>query len=130
MEGRIDPLSSLHRLDASKLAFKAMEEELVLAYVDGALAGCLFAAPRGDALYPGKIAVRPGPQGRGIARRMPSPAAACARALGCHAPERPARNQLMASHPALAALGFQAHCIGTPPPFPRPTYRRDMVAVA
>src|SRR3546814_3095952 len=34
MEGRIDPLSSLHRLDASKLAVKAMEEELVLAYVD------------------------------------------------------------------------------------------------
>src|SRR3546814_1579053 len=60
MEGRIDPLSSLHRLDASKLAVKAMEEELVLAYVDGALAGCLFAAPRGDALYLGKIAVRPG----------------------------------------------------------------------
>src|SRR3546814_2205076 len=27
MEGRIDPLSSLHRLDASKLAVKAMEEE-------------------------------------------------------------------------------------------------------
>src|SRR3546814_1124145 len=70
MEGRIDPLSSLHRLDASKLAVKAMEEELVLAYVDGALAGCLFAAPRGDALYLGKIAVRPGLQGRGLARRM------------------------------------------------------------
>src|SRR3546814_11597175 len=65
----IDPLSSLHRLDASKLAVKAMEEELVLAYVDGALAGCLFAAPRGDALYLGKIAVRPGLQGRGLARR-------------------------------------------------------------
>src|SRR3546814_20477352 len=52
------------------LAVKAMEEELVLAYVDGALAGCLFAAPRGDALYLGKIAVRPGLQGRGLARRL------------------------------------------------------------
>src|SRR3546814_12385543 len=99
MEGRIDPLSSLHRLDASKLAVKAMEEELVLAYVDGALAGCLFAAPRGDALYLGKIAVRPGLQGRGLARRMLALAEARARARRLKALEPQARLPLTANHP-------------------------------
>src|SRR3546814_3348482 len=106
MEGRIDPLSSLHRLDASKLAVKAMEEELVLAYVDGALAGCLFAAPRGDALYLGKIAVRPGLQGRGLARRMLALAEASARARGFKALELQARIELTANHRPFSALGF------------------------
>src|SRR3546814_11617846 len=62
MEGRIDPLSSLHRLDASTLAVKAMEEELVLAYVDGPLAGFLFAAPPGDPPPPRQTPARPGPR--------------------------------------------------------------------
>src|SRR3546814_20684363 len=79
MDGRIDPPSSLHRLDAAKLAAKAQAEELVLAFVAGCLAGCLFAAPRGEALYLSKIAVRPGLQGRGLARPMIALAEARAR---------------------------------------------------
>src|SRR3546814_16832569 len=87
------------------LAVKAMEEELVLAYVDGALAGCLFAAPRGDALYLGKIAVRPGLQGRGLARRMLALAEASARARGFKALELPARTELTENHRAFAEIG-------------------------
>lgn len=107
MDGRIDPPSSLHGFDAEKLAAKAEAEELVLAFVDGTLAGCLFAAPRGDALYLGKIAVRPGLQGRGIARRMLALAEAGARARGLGALVLQTRVELTENHRAFTALGFE-----------------------
>ena len=121
MDGRIDPPSSLHGFDAAKLAAKAAEEELVLAFVNGDLAGCLFAAPRGDALYLGKIAVRPGLQGRGIARRMFAFAEARARARGFAALELQARIELTENHLTFTALGFEKVGEGSHPGYTRPT---------
>lgn len=121
MDGRIDPPSSLHSLDAAKLAVKAAEEELVLAFMDGALVGCLFAAPRGDALYLGKIAVRPDLRGRGIARRMFDLAEAGARARGFAALELQARIELVENHRTFTALGFQKTGEGSHPGYTRPT---------
>lgn len=106
IDGRIDPPSSLHSFDAAKLAAKAAQEELVLAFVDGALAGCLFAIPRGDALNLGKIAVRPNLQGRGIARRMLALVEAGARARRLQALELQTRAELTENHRAFAAFGF------------------------
>jgi len=106
MEGRSDPPASLHLLDAAKLAAKAAEEELVLAFVDGTLAGCLFATPRGNLLYLGKIAVRPGLQGCGLARRMLALAEASARARALVALELQTRVELTENHRAFTALGF------------------------
>ncbi len=107
MEGRIDPPSSLNSFDAAKLAAKAAEEELVLAFVDGVLAGCLFAAVQGEALYLGKIAVRPDLRGKGIARRMFDLAEASARARGLRAMELQARIELTENHRTFMALGFE-----------------------
>jgi len=107
MDGRIDPPSSLHAFDAEKLKAKAAAEELVLAFVDGELAGCLFAVPRGNALYLGKIAVRPAFQGRGLARRMMDLAEAGARARGLKAFELQTRVELTENHRTFAALGFE-----------------------
>lgn len=121
MDGRIDPPSSLHRFDAEKLAAKAREEDLVLAFVDGRLAGCLFAAPRGDSLYLGKIAVRPGLQGRGLARRMIALAEASARSRGFKALELQARIELVENHRAFAALGFDKVGEGSHHGYTRPT---------
>jgi GNAT superfamily N-acetyltransferase len=121
MDGRIDPPSSLHGFDAAKLAAKAAEEELVLAFQDGALAGCLFAAERGDALYLGKIAVRPGLQGRGIAKRMFALAEASARARGFKALELQARIELTENHRTFTALGFEKVGEGSHPGYTRPT---------
>src|SRR3546814_14139468 len=78
-DGRIDPPSSLHRFEAAKLAAKARDEELVLAFVNSELAGCLFAAPREDSFYLGKFAVRDRKSTRlnsshSCASRMPSSA--------------------------------------------------------
>ena len=121
MDGRIDPPSSLHSFDAAKLAAKAVEEELVLAFVDGALAGCLFAAPRGDALYLGKIAVRPDLRGRGLAKRMFELAEAGARARGFTALELQARIELTENHRTFTALGFEKVGEGSHPGYTRPT---------
>lgn len=121
MEGLIDPPSSLHRLDAAALAAKAAAEELVLTFVDGSLAGCLFAAPRGDTLYLGKIAVRPDLQGTGVARRMLALAEASARSRGFKALELQTRVELTENHRAFAALGFAKAGETCHPGFIRPT---------
>jgi GNAT superfamily N-acetyltransferase len=121
MDGRIDPPSSLHGFDAARLAAKAAEEELVLAFVEGALAGCLFAAPRGEALYLGKIAVRPDLRGRGIARRMFALVEAGARSRGFKALELQARIELTENHQTFAALGFEKVGEGSHPGYTRPT---------
>jgi ribosomal protein S18 acetylase RimI-like enzyme len=121
MDGRIDPPSSLHLLDAGKLAAKAAAEELILAYVDGRLAGCLFAAPRGDALYLGKIAVRPDLRGRGVARRMFALAEASARERKFRALELQARIELTENHRTFMALGFEKTGEGSHPGYSRPT---------
>jgi len=121
MDGRIDPPSSLHSFDATKLAAKAKEEELILAFMDGALVGCLFAAPRGEALYLGKIAVRPGLQGKGIAKRMFALAEASARARGFKALELQARIELVENHRAFGALGFEKVGEGRHPGYTRST---------
>lgn len=121
MDGRIDPPSSLHAFDAKKLAAKAAEEDVVLAFVDGQLAGCLFAAPRGEALYLGKIAVKPGLQGRGIARRMVEFAEAGARARGFTALELQARIELTENHRTFQALGFVKTGEGRHPGYDRST---------
>lgn len=121
MDGRIDPPSSLHGFDPQKLAAKAAKEELVLAFLDGRLVGCLFAAPRGDALYLGKIAVRPGLQGRGLARRMVALAEASARARGLKALELQARIELTENHRTFAVLGFEKVGEGSHPGYTRPT---------
>lgn len=121
MDGRIDPPSSLHRFDAAKLKAKAAEEELILALCDGALVGCLFAAPRGETLYLGKIAVKPGLQGRGIARRMFEMAEATARTRGFKALELQARIELTDNHRTFMALGFVRTGEGRHPGYDRST---------
>ena len=106
MENRIDPPSSLHRLDAAALAEKAREERCLVAFADGRLAGCVFCDARPDCLYIGKLAVEPALQGVGIGRALMARAEAEARALGMPALELQTRIELVENHAAFAALGF------------------------
>src|SRR3546814_16495759 len=121
MDGRIDPASSLHRFNAAKLAAKARDEELVLAFVNSELAGCLFAAPRKDSFYLGKIAVRPGLQGRGLARRMIALAEAGARSRNLKSPDLQKSIELTDNHRAFVALGFAQAGETIPAGFTPPT---------
>src|ERR1019366_3127695 len=95
---RIDPPSSLHRLDAISLAAKAHEETLFLAVAQENVVGCVFAKPKGTALYIGKFAVSPQHQGLGIGRKLLHAAEALAREQGLDALELETRIELTENH--------------------------------
>ncbi|MBV8651516.1 MAG: GNAT family N-acetyltransferase [Alphaproteobacteria bacterium] len=106
MEGRIDPPSSALRLTAQSMAEDAAKGALLLAEQGGALVGCVFVRPKGDALYIGKLAVRPGLQGQGIGKVLVTAARAEARALGIAMLELQTRIELTENHAAFARMGF------------------------
>lgn len=121
MEGRIDPPSSALRLTPQGMAADAARGALLFAELDGRLAGCLFAQPRGDALYLGKLAVRPELQGHGVGRALIEAARAEARARGLAALELQTRIELVENHAAFARMGFVKVGETAHPGFDRPT---------
>jgi len=121
MEGRIDPPSSALRLTARAMAQDAVGGALLLAERDGVLVGCLFARPKGDALYLGKLAVRPALQGRAIGRALVKAARAQAKAAGLAALELQTRVELAENHAAFARMGFAKVGETAHPGFDRPT---------
>jgi GNAT superfamily N-acetyltransferase len=102
MEGRIDPRSSALRLTAQSMAADAANGALLLARVGSTLVGCVFVRPKQDALYIGKLAVRPGLQRSGIGSAL----VGAARALGLKALELQTRIELTENHAAFARMGF------------------------
>jgi predicted GNAT superfamily acetyltransferase len=106
MEGRIDPPSSLLRMDARALQTKAREEVLILAHDGARLVGCAFARLRDDCVYVGKVAVDEATRRRGVAARMIAEAEAIARAHARPFVELETRVELVENHAIFAALGF------------------------
>lgn len=121
MDGRIDPPSSLHRLDAAGLAGKASRERLFLAFRGERLAGCVFCTPRPGCLYVGKLAVEPALQGHGIGRALLAAAEAEARGRDLPALELETRVELAENHAAFAAMGFARTGESAHAGFDRPT---------
>jgi GNAT superfamily N-acetyltransferase len=121
MDGRIDPPSSALRLTPQSMAADAGRGALFLAELDGALAGCVFTRPKDDALYIGKLAVRPALQGRGIGRALLEVARGEARRLGLAALELQTRVELTETHAAFARLGFVKTAETAHPGYARPT---------
>jgi ribosomal protein S18 acetylase RimI-like enzyme len=121
MEGRIDPPSSLTRMDAAALAAQAREGTLFLAWDAGRLVGCLFAAEAEDALYLTKLAVAPARRGEGIGRALVEAAAEAARARGLAALTLSTRVELTENHAAFARMGFRETGRTAHPGFDRPT---------
>ena len=107
MDGRIDPPSSAHRLTPEAIRDQAATGTVLLADGGGeGLLGCVFLTPKPDCLYLGKLAVRPGLQGRGIGRRLMATAFDAARADGHAAIELQARVELEENHRIFAGMGF------------------------
>lgn len=121
MDGRIDPPSSLARLDADGLRAKARDEHLIVATEDDRLVGCVFAAPRAEALYVGKLAVVADRRGRGIARALLLAANAVARRHGLGTLELQTRVELVENHRTFAALGLRTVAETAHPGYDRPT---------
>jgi GNAT superfamily N-acetyltransferase len=106
MEGRINPPSSALRLTAQSMKADAEKGALLLAVRGGELVGCVFTQTKGDALYIGKLAVRPGLQGAGIGRKLVDAARAEARRLGLGMLELQTRVELTENHATFARMGF------------------------
>ena len=129
MEGRIDPPSSFVSMTPETLRAKAGEEVLILALDGPTVVGCAFCAPKGGALYLGKLAVAPEYRGRGLLRRMLAEADTIARARGLSALTLQTRVELTENHAAFAALGFRQTGTGTHTGYDRPTsliFRREV----
>ncbi len=121
MEGRIDPPSSLLRMDARQLEQKAREEVLVLALDDERAVGCAFAQLRDDCVYVGKLAVEAGLRRRGVARGIMAAVEALARANQRASVELETRIELVENQRTFAALGFAKVGETAHPGFDRPT---------
>jgi GNAT superfamily N-acetyltransferase len=103
---RIDPPSSLYRLDAQSLAQKAQEETLFLATENGDLIGCAFAKVKPGCVYVGKFAVWPARQGQGIGRRLMQEVESFAQTTGKSVMKLETRIELLENHKTFAAFGF------------------------
>jgi N-acetylglutamate synthase-like GNAT family acetyltransferase len=121
MEGRIDPPSSALRQTPDSMAADAAAGALLLAEHDGTLVGCAFVRPKGDALYIGKLAVRPDLQGRGIGRALIAASHTEARARGLAVLKLQTRIELTENHAAFARLGFVKTAEAAHPGHDRPT---------
>lgn len=121
MEGRIDPPSSLDRMDAAALRAKSHDETLILATAAGRLVGCAFAAVRDEHVYVGKVAVAADARGQGVARALLSAADAVARQHGRIGLELQTRVELTENHRSFAALGFRPVAETAHPGYDRPT---------
>jgi GNAT superfamily N-acetyltransferase len=129
MDGRINPPSSLHKLDAEGLRKKAEDETLLLAKSGELLAGCLFVRRQGNAVYLGKLAIDEAFRGKGLGRQFIDVATMIAKQWSCEALELETRvelheNQAFFEHLGFAKAGENAH-----EGFDRPTsfYYRKMV---
>ena len=108
MEGLIDPPSSAYRLTVEAMAAQTEEGTVFMAEGrDGTLLGCVFLKPKGDALYLGKLAIRPARQAEGIGRRLFEAGIEEARARNLPEIELQARVELTENHAAFAAMGFR-----------------------
>jgi N-acetylglutamate synthase-like GNAT family acetyltransferase len=121
MDGRIDPPSSALRLTPQSMAADAADGALLLAGVGSTLIGCVFVRPKQDALYVGKLAVRPDLHGNGIGKALVDATRAEARALGLEALELQIRIELTENHAAFARMGFVKTAETAHPGYARPT---------
>lgn len=106
MADRIDPPSSLNRLDLDGLKSKAGKETCLLATDGARIVGCAFLSPQLECLYVGKVAVADDVRGLGVARRLFRHAESIA--VMHHLPclELQTRIELTENHTAFARIGF------------------------
>lgn len=121
MHDRIDPPSSLTRMSPDDLRRKAGEEVLVLLRSRHALVGCGFLKEKEDAIYLGKVAVRPAFRRKGGLKMIVGIAEGVARERSKCALELQTRVELVENHLAFGTLGFARTAESCHPGFDRPT---------
>lgn len=119
MEGRIDPPSSLHRMDLASLAAQAGTDEVWV--LGRPVLACVILTAMPGRLYLGKLAVAEAVRGQGLARRLVTLAAMRAAELGLPALELQTRVELTENHATFARLGFRETGRTAHAGFDRPT---------
>jgi ribosomal protein S18 acetylase RimI-like enzyme len=119
MEGRIDPPSSLLRMQVSDLPEIAKSAEIWV--IGTPIVATVTLTARPGALYIGKLAVVPDQQGRGLARRLVALAECQARALGLAELMLETRVELVENHALFRHLGFVETARRAHAGFDRPT---------
>ena len=107
MDGRIDPPSSLHKLDKTGLAAISKDAEIWVIHRGCEPVATITLTPKQDHLYLGKLAVSPDHHGRGIARKLVDHSEARAIALGFDKIHLQTRIELVENHLAFARMGFE-----------------------
>lgn len=120
-EGRIDPPSSMNKLDGAGIVIRMASEDLVVATTPEQIVGCLFGHAEGENYLLGKIAVSRPSRRKGVARAMIEAASARACDLGLRSLMLQSRVELTENHAAFHALGFEQTGTYAHPGFDRPT---------
>lgn len=107
MDGRIDPPSSLHKLDVDSLHEKSKNETLLTAVDGSKLVGCLFVKQNADSLYLGKLAVEDAYRGQGVARQLIDVANLIGNQWSCKTLELETRVELTENQTFFKHLGFE-----------------------
>lgn len=127
MEGRVDPPSSLTRLDVEGV-LQQQETGEVWLLGDGP-DGVMFLTPKSHALYLGKLAIHEHRRGQGYAGILIEHAMARAAALGFDVVELETRVELVENHATFEAMGFRKSGESTHEGYDRVTsitYRRKI----
>jgi GNAT superfamily N-acetyltransferase len=121
---RIKPPSSLYLLDEVSLAEKAGGEQLLLAWLEGEIVGCVFVRSSTTSTYLGKLAVSPALQGKGLGKLLVQAVEEIARKKSHNFIELETRIELTANHLTFSRLGFTKVSEHAHEGFDRPTYIR------
>ena len=131
MDGRIDPPSSLHKLDVDALHEKARDETLLTAMDGEKLVGCLFVARNAGTLYLGKLAVDESARGNGVARQLIDVANLIGKQWSCKTIELEVRLELTENQSFFTHLGFDKVGESSHEGYTQPTsyrYQRSIVS--
>lgn len=120
MDARIDPPSSIHRLNVDGMHAHCQSGGEIWA-IGRPLFACMFLTPKPDSLYLGKLAVKDGLRGQGICRSLVDHAAIRAAQLGLPALELQTRVELTENHRIFSRLGFTIVSTGSHEGYDRPT---------
>lgn len=119
MDGRIDPPSSVHRLDI--VALRTLCDVGEVWCIGDRPDAVVVLTPRSDALYLGKLAVADSHRGRGFARDLVELAGARAATRGFAFLELEVRIELVENQTAFKRLGFEVVRETAHAGFDRPT---------
>lgn len=121
-DGRLEPRPGALAETGASIAAALEAGAGAVAEADGAIVGCVLWRPQGDGLYLGRLGVRPGWRGRGIARALVETVIAAGRQANAKRVTLNVRIALPGNIALFERVGFERGEARAHPGFDRPTY--------